>query len=263
MQRLAFLVVLLALSGCATTNPYATFATAGTAYAESLDAVLLAAERTGVDATSWRLLDADLLANATPEQYREHSDKDAARSRVLQRLRRHGKQLAAYFKALSELSGSDAPDVAAASVGRAWDATAALGKALREDVAFPSSGTVTEPLEIIVRQAIKGAVREELEERADAIRRELATQEELLGVLAETIGHDVTLGVTIAERLLVVDPLIAEAPIRGHEGWVATRQRLQLAQATVAEVGAAKSAASSLRKAFEAITAEPDKGTRP
>ena len=268
MHRLLVIIGLLALAGCATTNPYATFATAGGAYAEKLDAVLLAAERTGVDATSWRLLDADLLANATPEQYREYSEKDAARSDVLQRLRRHGKQLARYFKALSDLAGSDAPDVAAASVARAWDATAALGKGLREDLAFPASGTATEPLKIVLRASIKGAMRKELEKRADDIRQELATQEALLGVLTETIGHDVKLGITIAEHLLVIDPLVAEKPIRGHESWVATRQRLQLAQETVAEVGAARSAAAALVKAFESITAEPgtagtNEGTAP
>ena len=69
MLRLLVLVVALALTGCATTNPYATFASAGVTHAQNLDAVLAAAERTGVDATSWRLLDADLLDNATVEQY--------------------------------------------------------------------------------------------------------------------------------------------------------------------------------------------------
>ncbi len=257
MHRLLVIVALLSLAGCATTNPYATFATAGGAYADSIDAVLLAAERTGVDATSWRLLDADLLANATPEQYREHSARDEARSQVLQRLRRHARQLATYFSALSDLAGSDAPDLAAASLGRSWEAVAGLGKALREDLSFPGGGTIAEPMKIVLRQAIKGALRKELTLRADAIRGELATQEALLGVLSETIAHDVTLGITVAERLLVIDPLVAEAPIGGHEAWVATRQRLQLAQHTVAEVAASKTAATALRKAFEAITAEP------
>lgn len=257
MLRLIVLAASLVFVGCATTNPYATFATAGTTYATALDEVLVAAERTGVDATSWRLLDADLLANATPEQYATYSDKDADRARVLQRLRAHGKQLARYFTALSALATSDAPDVAATHVAQAWDATAALGKALREDAAFPPSSVATEPLKIILRKAINGRLRKELEKRADAIRLELATQEALLGVLAETIGHDVSLGITIAERLLVIDPLTAEAPVGSPESWVATRQRLRLAEQTVAEVGAAQAAARALRQSFEAITSEP------
>ena len=259
MLRLLVLVVALALTGCATTNPYATFATAGVTHAQNLDAVLAAAERTGVDATSWRLLDADLLDNATVEQYATYSEQDAARSRALQRLRAHAKQLATYFEALSSLATTDAPELAAASVGRAWDATAALGKELREDLAFPPSGTVTEPLKIVVRKAIQGEMRKELEQRADAIRAELATQEAVLQTVADTIGHDVTLGIAVAERLLVIDPLTADAPVHSPEAWVATRQRLRLAEQTVAEVGAAKTSATALREAFEAITAEPAK----
>ena len=253
MDKLMLLVAALALAGCATTNPYVTFASAGSTYATTLDAVLLAAERTGVDATSWRLLDSDLLANITAEQYREHTARDTARSQVLRRLRAHGKHLASYFDALSTLATTDPPELAAASVARSWDATAALGKALREDAAFPPSQAATEPLKVILRKAIDATIRDELELRGDAIHAELATQEALLGVLADTIGHDVALGITIAERLLVIDPLVAESPVGSPEGWVATRQRLRVAEQTVAEVRAARAAAKALRQAFEAI----------
>ena len=126
-------------------------------------------------------------------------------------------------------------------------------KALREDAAFPPSQAATEPLKVILRKAIDATIRDELELRGDAIHAELATQEALLGVLADTIGHDVALGITIAERLLVIDPLVAESPVGSPEGWVATRQRLRVAEQTVAEVRAARAAAKALRQAFEAI----------
>jgi hypothetical protein len=250
-----------ATTGCATTNPYVAFADAGSTYAARLDAALLATERTGIDATSWRMLDDDLLANATVTSYDALSQLDRDRAVVLRRLRRHGAVLARYFGALSQLSSSAAPSKIAEQAGRAhgaigtaWNEAQELGDGLRANLAFPPSKVTTETAKIVVAQVVKGVLRKELELRGDLIAREIGTQEALLATIADVVEHDLALGAAVAERILVVDPLVAEAPVRSPEAWVSTRQRILTAEETLEEVRSAKAAARALRETFEALT---------
>jgi|GEM_PF-1527469 len=262
-HRLALLVLLTALPlapGCATTNPYVAFADAGSAYAARLDEVLIAAEKSGIDATSWRLLDSDGLSNTTVQAYTESSDSDRARAAVLRRLRHHGDVLARYFGGLSQLASTDAPQRASDAAGKAhgaietaWNDASALGEGLRTNLAFPPAQAVTETGKVIVGQIVKGALRKELELRGDLIAREIATQEALLATIADTVSHDLRIGQAVAERLLVLDPLLADAPISSPESWVATRQRILTAEQTIEEVRAARAAARALRETFEAL----------
>lgn len=256
----------LGAAGCATTpSPYVAFAEAGSTYAATLEEVLVAAEKTGIDATSWRMLDADALSNATVESYEELSALDRERAQVLRRLREHGALLARYFGALSAIATSDVPDRAAEQAGRAygavetaWNGLTMIGDELRANVTFPPSQAVAEPTKVIVGKAIEGALRKELESRGDLIARELATQEALLDTIAATVSHDLAIGSAVAERMLVLDPLLEEGPVGGPEGWVTTRQRILTADETIAEVRAARTAARALRETFEALT-ESDK----
>ncbi|MCO4770500.1 MAG: hypothetical protein KDA24_10765 [Deltaproteobacteria bacterium] len=264
MKPISLILVLL-LGGCATTNPYASFAEAGGTYATRLAGVLAAAERTGVDATSWRLLDNDVLSNTTPEMYAEYNERDRARAETLRRLRHHGDVLARYFGALSLLANTDAPTRASKQIGQAhgaigtaWEDLSAMGQDLRANVSFPPAAAVSEVSKVIVGQVVRGVLRKELELRGDAIALELATQEAVLETIAATIEHDLAIGAAVAERLLVMDPLLAEEPLLEPQEWVETRQRIVTAEKSLEEVRAARAAAGALRETFEALTSGAD-----
>lgn len=260
----ALLVALALTAGCATTkaNPYATFAAAGVTYASSLEEVLEAAARTGVDATSWRLLDNDTLTNTTPESYAELAAIDAQRAEVLQLLRHHADTLARYFGALSQLASTTAPGTIAEGLGAihgsidtAFTDTKAIGELLRTNVVFPPAEAVEGTAKVIIGKTVTKTLKQELEARADAITVEIATHEAILAAVAQTIDHDLAISAAVAERIFVRDPLLAEEPIDDPAAWVEQRRALGDAERSLSEVRAARAAARALRESFEALTA--------
>lgn len=262
--RTLLLVLAVALGGCATTkaNPYATFAAAGASYASSLKEVLDVAERTGIDATSWRLLDNDTLTNTTPESYAELAAIDAQRAEVLQLLRHHADTLSRYFGALSQLAGTTAPGTMAEGLGAihgaidtAFTDTKAIGDLLRGNVVFPPAEAVEGTARVIIGKTVSQTLKKELEARAEAIAVEIATHEAILAAVAQTIDHDLAISASVAERVFVLNPLLAEEPVANPTEWVEQRRALLEAERSMGEVRAARAAARALRESFEALTA--------
>ena len=247
------LLLLLPLLGCAHGDSLTTFARAGVAYSGSLDKALAAAERSAVDASSWRLLADDQLSNIDLAALEAANAQDAARSEQLDRLRTHSGLLARYLSAVAALANSDLPKEASKQVESLWTSTAALGQALLGSAVLPPAQVVTKPLEQLVDKAMHKHVRQYLIEHADALQRELVLQEEVLAALARAVAHERELARQAALQHAVILPLLAESPVAQPERWVEQRRSWLLSDDEPKELRDARRAARSLRTAFEAL----------
>jgi hypothetical protein len=240
--------------GCASTKEYGQFAKAGTVYAAAVDHLLVTAGHIGVDATSERLLQDDVLKNQDLDGYQNFSQLDQDRLETIGHLRAHIRLLAKYFRLLNKLATSDHPAEVEKAAGDVADALNSLGNQLRDSELIPNKEAFTLTSQVLVGKAVQGALREELNRRKDVLQKEIKTQEELLKALTETIQHDLTVIHQIREQRLVIQPLVDPTPISNPDEWAIHRRAILTSQATVGELAKASDAARELREAFEDLT---------
>jgi hypothetical protein len=258
IKRLHVTVVVVAIliafaAGCASTKQFTGFAQAGTTYANAVDKLLLVAGKTGVDATSWRLLQDDAMKNQDLESYKRLSSTDKERLAIISRLRAHGRLLKRYFSLLNELATSDSPERAHQAMGDVVDGINSLGKQLRGNELVSNKDAFAAVTKLAIGSRIRSILRDEFEKHKDTIRVELNTQEQLLKALADAIQHDLTITNEIREKRLVIDPLIAKEPVSRPQEWVGDRLAVLTSEAKVEELSTAGDAARELREAFEEL----------
>lgn len=256
IKHLHIAVVVVAIliafaAGCASTKQYTRFAQAGTVYTSAVDKLLLVAANTGVDATSWRLLQDDAIKNQDLESYKRLSSIDKERLSIISSLRTHARLLGRYFSLLNELATSDAPERAQQAIGGVVDGLNSLGKQLRGSEIVPNKDTLTTVTKLAIGFKIRSVLKDEFNKHKDTIQVELKTQEELLKALGGTIRHDLTIINETRENRVVIDPLIAIEPISRPDEWVAHRLAVLTSEMQVAELSTAGDAARKLREAFE------------
>lgn len=239
------------MAGCASTTQYAQFAQAGSLYATAVDQLLITAGNTKIDATSESLLQDDALSNQTVDSYEKLSSVDRERLAIIRRLRTHAQLLARYFGLFNELATSDAPQRAQQEVGAVVTSLNTIGQKLRGSDLVANPDVFKAVTQVAVGLKIRGIARKELTERKETIQVELTTQEVLLKALSGSIEKDLKIATQSMEQRLVIQPLIAVAPIAKPDQWVADRRKVLTAQETVAELDTASDAAQRLREAFE------------
>jgi len=122
----------LAISGCASAQPYAEFAKAGTAYSGALDKLLVAAGNVQLDKTSETLISLHDVSPPKLEDVEKKNKLDEDRLKLIGDLRTHARLLAKYFAALADLATTDAPDRAAASTKTAFENLNNFSKSVSE-----------------------------------------------------------------------------------------------------------------------------------
>jgi hypothetical protein len=247
------LLLLVPLFGCAHADPLQSFAKAGVAYSASLDKALTAAETSAIDASSWRLLADDELANVTLAALDAVNAQDRARREQLDRLRTHSGLLARYLKAIAGLTSSDLPKEASKRIESIWTSAAGVGEALLGSSVLPPASGFTRPLEQIIDKAMHKRVKEHLADRAEALHAEFILQEAVLASLSRAVAHERELARQAAMQHAVVSPILAEEPIEDREAWAAERRRWLLADGEPRELTNARKSARALRVAFEAL----------
>ena len=253
--RLAVALATGALCGCVSAAPYRELAAAGATCSKTVVSLTRAAEALAIDASSERLLQDDALANADHETLRRFDAEDAARGAVLDRLAGHARLTGRYFTLLGGLVDGAPGRATLAALDAAADALDEAGAALRgtapagEVRAARSAGAAT------LGFHGRALARREVETRAAVIERELATQGEVVATIGAAMRHDAEIVAAARAHRLVVEPLLAEAPVADADGWIAER-RARSARATAgAELAAAKRAVENLRAAVAAVAA--------
>jgi hypothetical protein len=210
-----------------------------------------------IDANSELLLSLDSKSNLTPNRYIAQRDAEVEKLKVINRLRAHTKLLAHYFELLIELSTSKAPQETATAIENTVKNINELGTELRGSSLLDNNAKtlIDNVTKLIVTAKIRKALDDELKARNETIRAELTTQEELLKALANDITQNLKIENVTRERRLVIDPLVAPAPIPPGQidPWKANRKTAITASATVDDLKNASQAVGKLKEAYEAL----------
>jgi len=245
----------LAISGCASAQPYAEFAKAGTAYSGALDKLLVAAGNVQLDKTSETLISLHDVSPPKLEDVEKKNKLDEDRLKLIGDLRTHARLLAKYFAALADLATTDAPDRAAASTKTAFENLNNFSKSVSSSTVVSQPEAGASLTKLVVGGAIRAELRAELEARKDAIRQELLLQDALIKTLASQIGSGLESSNKNRMTRLVIEPLTAPKKLSREEKdqLVIDRRGILSASTTVAELGEATKAVASLRQSFEAL----------
>jgi hypothetical protein len=246
-------VAALATPACTSSAPYRRLAEAGAAYAGAVGSLSTAAATLAVDGSSARLLQDDALANVDLQTLRRFDEEDSHRLAVLARLATHARLMRRYFSLVGDLAAGRAGRTTATALGRLAAALDTAGEALRRTGAGAGVAAAVGPVQTGAGFYGRCLARKELTARAGTLRRELATQTDVLAALEQSMRRDAELLAAVRRQWLVVDPLLAEAPVADPERWMADRRALLDAAPALDELAAAARAAASLATALETL----------
>ncbi len=244
-----------ALAACTSAAPYRRIAAAGEAYSAAVESLSTAAATLAVDGSSARLLQDDALANIDLVTLRRYDEEDSRRLAALARLTAHARLMRRYFALLGDLAEGRAGRQTVAALTGAASALDAAGDALRHAGAGAPVAAAVEPVRMGAWLYGRALARKELAARAPALRRELASEREVLATLGAAMRHDAELLADMRRQRLVVDPLLAAAPVADPERWMADRRALLHVAPAQAELQALARAAAGLADSLDALAA--------
>lgn len=240
------------LGGCRDTEEYQRLAEAGTAYVQSLDTLLKFAGETKIDTTSEQILNLDRVSNQSVEDYNKITEQDIKRLEILIRIRRHNRLLARYFALLDQLASSNAPDRAQEEItGIVGTINNVSSELVGSEFFTDQADSIISALpRLIISSQIEGALKDELEARADTINKELKIQELLLSELSKSITSDIAIIENSKQTRLVIRPLTDEEVISKPDNWINDRNQVLTKMANLEELANAEQAANSFRMMF-------------
>ena len=251
-------LLLLPCAGCASVRATHAkqVASAGSAWARAMDALLRLAEETSVDADSARVLSEG--ARLSPGDRRRILEKHAdvaATVADLERLRRHARALGRYFDALHALTETDADRSAEDAAARAAGAASDLGKELAGSPLLSASerDLIGRGARAAVRGVRERALGRELEARGAVIARELESEYEVLVAVRRQVRADAASLRELGLARDVTGPFV-EGTVADARGWVARRREYVLPAAAPEALGDASEAASRLKTAWAALS---------
>lgn len=250
-------VWLLLACGCASVRSEhaGSVGTAGAAWGRAMDALLLLAEETAVDADSSRALsEAQGLAR---EERRLVLEKHAGVEDQIadfERLRRHARLLTRYFEGLRELANRAADRAADDAAARAMEEATTLGREISGSPLLSASerDLLSKSAGLLVRGVRERALSRELASRAPAVAHELSVQQTLLDALRRHIRADAASVRELGRQRDVSRPYL-ENRIPDPPIWIAQRRLYLLPSAAGDILSAASDTASRLRSAWAAL----------
>jgi molybdopterin converting factor small subunit len=265
-QRIT-VAILLAItattSGCRSTDEYKKLAQAGVAYADALDTLLDFTVETQIRESSEALLAFDRDIPQTRKFYGEVAQQEVKILDSISRLKEHNHLIVRYFGLLQDLAGSDAPDRASAEVGKVAANLNKLGAELRSDPLLNDrqSRFAQGVTKLVISSRIRGALRNELDERGSMLMLELNTQAELLDVLGNELKDMLTKIKGFREQKLVIEPYAMPGVIASEETWIQVRKDIIKLEVTSKELKSASIALADFSGVFQDfIEGKPSQG---
>lgn len=226
---LLFAIIATFAGGCKSTTDYKNFADAGNKFIAANDDLLKTAENLQVDSTSEEVLNQRMLlpptlnkkvSNNFVQDYRNLSDADKKRLKLIQDLRIHNQLLQDYFQKIIELANSSSPADTTESVSNIASDLQKTGAKLNPTIV----NQVPPVTKIVLDNRISGALRQELENHKDMIYQEITIQQYALRSLGYSMENDVDTIRNLQEYRLVLQPLVSDK--FDPDGWVTTRNKV-------------------------------------
>ncbi|KST62549.1 hypothetical protein [Mastigocoleus testarum] len=256
MRKTLLLVAIIAAltSGCRYSKEYQKLTEAGNKYTTAVDKLLLAAGELHLDSSSERILEDDIIANQTVEQYQNISKQDREMIRTINNIRLHNQLLRRYFNKLDQIAKSDAPSEAQEEIEAIADNINSVSLRIQKSQFFtpPIQGIVGNITNLAIHSRIKGVIRKELEKRNQIILRELTLQREMLKEIGSFMKHRTQEMKQVRENRLIIRPLIASNPIRSADIWINERRKIFFMDQQIQELTDASQALDEFKDIFQA-----------
>lgn len=253
--RIFMVVLLIALSGCATRPEYQKFAKAGIEYAVTLPPLLALGCKSQVDSSSWGLI-LDRADTSTGKISSDSLDQqnmaDKERCDVLGQLSKHANLLGKYFAKLNELSSTEVGTEIGGEIDNIFGQVQTIGAQLRGTPLFAGTPPLGEFATLAVNLRINAALRSELERRQITLQEEFYTQEVLLRKLSEQINFAQEEIIKRRVQIYVEEPLV-DGKWLDSERLIETRRQQISGLGDIAELAAAGKTAKTVRETFDAL----------
>jgi len=257
VQTSIITIIGTSLMACgASLEEYQKFATAGKEYASAIDSLLVTSENYFVDANSEILLRSDSQEpNEDTKNYNHITELDDKWLILMGRMRQHTDLLKRYFLALEDLANSDAPEQAKQATERIFTQLNSIGTSIQGSplVSNKVGSALSAIPEIILSQKIKGALREELEQRKEAIYRELALQDLVLELLTNQLQKNLQIIRDSKDSRTALPPYTSSVPISDPDTWIEKRRNIWKMTLSIEALNNANQASKEFKEAFELL----------
>lgn len=247
---------LVACGSSASLEEYQKFATAGKEYASALDTLLVTSGNYFVDANSEILLRSDLQEpDADTRNSSQTTQLDDEWLTLIGQMRQHNDLLKRYFLALENLATSNAPEQAKEATERVFTQLNEVGNSLQESpVVSPQVGSALSAIpQIILSQKIQGALREELEQRKEAIYRELALQDLVLELLTIQLQKNLRIIRDSQDSRITLPPYADPVPISNPDAWIENRRNIRTMTLSIEALNNATQASEEFKETFQLL----------
>lgn len=257
LRTTAIALIGASLIGCgASLEEYQKFASAGKEYATALDTLLVISGNYFVDADSELLLRSDLQEpDIDAKNYSEITAIDEEWLVLVSQMRQHTDLLKRYFIALETLATSDAPESSGKATEKIFQGLNNVSLAIQASprISNEVGSAISSIPKIILSQKIRGALREELEQRKEVIYRELAIQEYVLKFLTTQLQKNLKIIRDNQDNRLVLPPYAASNPINNPDEWIAQRRKIRTMTLSIEALNNASQASEEFKEAFQLL----------
>jgi hypothetical protein len=254
-NRIALMFTASVLFGCsgASNEDYARLAQAGNAYTTAMDKMLVTTGKMRVDATSEKLLENNALADVSRKQYDDAEIPDDELLDTIDELRQQNRLLGRYFSIILELATSNAPQRASESVSSIGSSLEGITAKLAPSVSKPVSSLLASLTKLAVSERIRGALRDELDQRQITIRKALYIEADLFQQLALDLQTSLN-DVKRAKTNRLFNQLNAKELNKNPDqagAWIVTRRAITTKRISAQDLEEASKATEEMRHAFE------------
>lgn len=245
------------LVGCgATLEEYKKYAEAGQAYSIAMDSLFTTSAQYFVDQNSVTLLANDLQEPASDQESYENASKlDAEWLNLVGLMRQHTNLLKKYFEQLENLATSNTPEQAKQATEKVFNQINSISNSIQQSplIRPEAISPLSSIPKIILSSKIKGALREELLSRKEAIYRELELQDIVIELLATQLKKDLQIISQYKEERTTYNQFISETPVSNPDAWIIARRNFRITDLSVKALEDATKATTDFKNSFQLV----------
>jgi hypothetical protein len=261
-HQLAIRASLISLIGAslvscgASLGEYQKFSNAGKEYATALDSLLVTSGNYFVDTNSEILLRSDLkdpIKDAN--NYRKLTENDDRWLVLIGQMRQHTNLLKRYFITLENLATSDAPERAQKATENIFNELNGVSINIQGNplISGQIGSALSQIPKIILSGKIKGALRTELQQRKEAIYRELSIQEVVLKFLTVQLKSNLQIIRDNQDDRLVLSPYTATESVSNPDEWIAKRRSIRTMTLSMEALTNASQSSKEFKESFQLL----------
>lgn len=221
-----------------------------------MDSLFTTSAQYFVDQNSVTLLANDLQEPASDQESYENASKlDAEWLNLVGLMRQHTNLLKKYFEQLENLATSNTPEQAKQATEKVFNQINSISNSIQQSplIRPEAISPLSSIPKIILSSKIKGALREELLSRKEAIYRELELQDIVIELLATQLKKDLQIISQYKEERTTYNQFISETPVSNPDAWIIARRNFRITDLSVKALEDATKATTDFKNSFQLV----------